>query len=99
MTLDQLTPGDEARVLDIRAGRGLQQRLNHLGIHLGDTVCISGCGAFRGPFLVRVHGMQIALGRGIARHIFVEPVGGSTSPLPNGRRFGRHNRRRGRSRR
>jgi len=89
MTLDQLRPGDEARVLDIRGGHGLQRRLNYLGIHPGDTVRLSGRGAFRGPFLVDVHGTQIALGRGVARHVLVEPSG-RAPVLPRRRhRFGR----------
>ena len=44
MTLDQLRPGDKARVVDIAAGAGLQQRLNHLGIHPGDIVRLAGRG-------------------------------------------------------
>ena len=96
MTLDQLNPGDEARVLDIRAGLGLRRRLNHLGIHIGDTVVLSGHGAFRGPLLVQVQGMQVALGRGVARHVLVEPLGRSTAtphpPLSPGRRTRYHRR-------
>jgi len=100
MTLDQLTPGDNARVIDIRGGRGLCQRLNHLGLHTGDTIRMSGRGAFHGPLLVDVHGMQVAIGRGIARHVLVEPLGraSSATPVPD-RRFGRrHGRRRRRLR-
>lgn len=92
MTLDQLPPGDEARVLDIRGGHGLQRRLNHLGIHLGDTVRMSGRSAFRGPLLVQIHGMRVALGRGVARHILVEPLGRSSTPWGHGRRFWRPSR-------
>lgn len=87
MTLDQLGPGDEARVLDIQAGRGLQQRLNHLGIHSGDTVRLSRRGAFRGPLLIQIHGMQVALGRGVARHILVEPLGEPAGPRGRRHRF------------
>jgi len=89
MTLDQLSPGDEARVLDIRGGRGLQRRLSHLGIRSGDTLRMSGRGAFRGPLLVQIHGMRVALGRGVARHILVEPLGRPSMPWGHGRRFWR----------
>jgi len=89
MTLDQLSPGDEARVLDIRGGHGLQRRLSRLGIHLGDTVRMSGRGAFRGPVLVLIHGTRLALGRGVARHILVEPLGPSSAPWGHGRGFRR----------
>ena len=77
MTLDQLRPGDKARVVSIRAGHGVQRRLSHLGIHPGDTVFLCGRGAFRGPLLVEVHGTQVALGRGIARYVLVEASGES----------------------
>lgn len=98
MTLDQLTPGDEARVLDIQAGHGLLRRLNHLGIHLGDTIRLSGRGAFRGPLLVQIHGTQVALGRGIARRILVEPLDKAAAP-PHNPRSRRHKSRGGRRRR
>ena len=89
MTLDQLGPGGEARVLDIRAGHGLRRRLNHLGIHPGDIIRLSGRGAFRGPLLVQVHGMQVALGRGVARHVLVEAATKTIVPRGRRRRFGR----------
>lgn len=93
MTLDQLHQGDEARVVSIRAGHGVQRRLSHLGIHPGDTVRMSGRGAFRGPLLVQIHGSRVALGRGIARHVLVEPLDGSSGrrgkrPPHRHRRFG-----------
>jgi len=95
MTLDQLHPGDEARVVDIRAGFGLCQRLSHLGLYPGDVVRLLGRGAFRGPLLVEVHGMQVALGCGVARHVVVDVLPGSAKqPLlarhaPPHRRRGR----------
>jgi len=92
MTLDQLRPGDEARVLDIRGGHGLCRRLNHLGIHAGDAVRLSGRGAFRGPLLVEIHGTRVALGRGVARHVLVDPLGGASAPAPRGGRQHRHRR-------
>ena len=45
-----------------------------MGIHPGDTVLVRSSGAFRGPLLVDVHGCRVAVGRGIARRITVEPV-------------------------
>jgi Fe2+ transport system protein FeoA len=74
MTLSQLAFGESARVTAIEGGHGIQRNLNQLGIHVGDVVTLSRCGAFRGPFLVQVHGMQVALGRGVTAHMHVEPV-------------------------
>ena len=64
-----------ARVTDIHGGQGIRRNLNQLGIHIGDIVSIVRSGAFRGPLLLRVHGMQVALGRGVAHHVTVARLG------------------------
>ncbi len=74
MTLAQLELGEFARVVRIAGGHGMRRNLNQLGIHVGDIVFPARRGAFRGPLLVSVHGMQVALGRGVASHVYVEPV-------------------------
>ncbi len=74
MTLDQLSKGTNARVISIAGGPGLYRNLSQMGIHPGDTIVVSGSGAFRGPLLVDIHGIRIALGRGIARRIVVQPI-------------------------
>lgn len=81
MTLNQLRPGETATIVAIDGGTGLRQRLQQMGLHPGDTVSIASTGAFRGPVLVGVHGMQIALGQGVARKIVIEPAsaGGETA--------------------
>ena len=77
MMLSQLPFGELARVALIDGGHGIQRNLNQLGIHVGDVVSLARRGAFKGPFLVLVHGMQVALGRGVATHVHVEPIGGN----------------------
>jgi len=74
MTLDQLSTGANARVLNFVGGAGLYRNLSQMGIHPGDTIVVSGSGAFRGPLLVEIHGIRIALGRGVARRIVVQPL-------------------------
>lgn len=74
MTLDGLQAGDRARVVEIRGGRGLERRLTHMGIHPGDIVLMTQAGIFRGPLLIEVRGCRIALGRGVARRVFVAPI-------------------------
>ena len=79
MTLSQLALGEFARVTRIEGGHGVQRNLNQLGIHVGDVMSIARRGAFRGPSLVLVHGMQVALGRGVATHVHVEPMGANAA--------------------
>ena len=74
MTLDQLSFGKHARVVAVQGGRRLQINLEQMGIHPGDTISVTGSGAFRGPFLVEIHGIRIALGRGVARKIIIDPL-------------------------
>ena len=74
MTLSQLPFGKFGRVTLIEGGQGIQRTLNQLGIHVGDVVSTTNRGAFRGPYLVVVHGMQVALGRGVAAHVHVDPL-------------------------
>jgi len=78
MTLDQLRCGEKGTILEISGGYGLSHRLHQMGLHAGDCVTVSSHAILRGPLLVTVHGMQIALGRGIARRITVKPHAPST---------------------
>jgi ferrous iron transport protein A len=71
-TLDQMFENSQARVIDIRGGSGIRQRLSQMGIHPGDMITILRYGALRGPLLIEIHGSQVALGRGIAAKIIVE---------------------------
>ncbi|MFC2077472.1 ferrous iron transport protein A [Candidatus Bipolaricaulota bacterium] len=82
MTLEQLEFRTEARIVAIEGGHGIERRLAQMGIHVGDAIAVSSRGAFRGPLLVTIHGARIALGRGVAGRIVVEPT--SRKPLREG---------------
>src|SRR4030042_1719548 len=69
--LDQVKTNTRLVVEDISGGWNMRQRLNQMGIHTGDILSVKRCCAMKGPVLVRVHGLGVALGRGIARHILV----------------------------
>lgn len=72
MTLDQVYENRKAKVIDIKGGSGIRQRLSQMGIHPGDEITMLRYGALRGPTLIEIHGSQVALGRGIASRIIVE---------------------------
>ena len=74
MTLDQIAGPVTVKVDRIQGGWELRQRLNQMGIHEGDTLALKQRSRFRGPVLVEIHGIQMALGRGMARHIAVKPL-------------------------
>jgi len=70
-TLDQVPVGLPVKVVDIQAGWGLRRRLSQMGIHPGDKLIVTRSGALGGPVIVSCHGVEIALGRGLARKIIV----------------------------
>ena len=71
-TVDQLSANQKARVIEYQGGLGVRKRLEHMGIHPGDVITVMQRGALGGPILIKVHGFQLALGRGIASKILVE---------------------------
>jgi ferrous iron transport protein A len=70
-SLAHVQAGSVVRVIRIRGGWGIQQRLNQLGIHPGDQIEVKRNGIWGGPVLIRVHGIDMVLGRGMARHVIV----------------------------
>ena len=72
-TLERMPSGSRGRVVEIIGRGGWIYRLYQMGLTPGvivDVVMNIG----RGPIIIRVMGVEIALGRGIARRIIVEPV-------------------------
>ena len=72
--LSQLSEGQPAKVISIEGGVDISKRIQGLGIREGSTV-IKVTGLFsRGPIIVKVGHTQIALGRGMAAKVMVEPI-------------------------
>jgi ferrous iron transport protein A len=72
LTLDELPPGMKARVVSLATGTRALRRLAEMGLTPGTTVEV--LMDYGGPILVKVRGAVIAIGRGMARKILVEPV-------------------------
>jgi len=71
LTLDQIKSGETVWVESIQGGWGCCQRLNQMGIHVGDPVTVKRNARLGGPILAQLHGSEVALGRGMAKHIIV----------------------------
>jgi len=69
-TLDNVPAGARARIKGLNAGHGLATRLMQMGLTPGAEIEV--LNNSRGPILLRVRGVTIALGRGMARKIIVE---------------------------
>jgi len=72
-TLLQMAKGQRGTVLQLKGGRGLVNRLNALGIIPGKKITKVSAMLMRGPVTVEVDRIQIAIGFGMARKIFVNP--------------------------
>jgi len=70
--LDQAKVGSYVRVVGFEDGE-FQRRLKELGIFPGEVIKVGGK-AFFGPLWVEVDGQKIALCRGQAKKIEVEPI-------------------------
>lgn len=75
MTLLETEKGKVYRIKEIHGGRGLRIRLRTIGLHIGDSVeRISEDWA--GPLLIKNISLntKLAIGKGMAMKIIVEPV-------------------------
>jgi ferrous iron transport protein A len=72
MVLLNAKKGDWVRILRLEGGAGLEDKLTQHGIYPGDCVRVLREAPMGGPLLVDVHGREIALGRGVAKKIFVD---------------------------
>ena len=70
--LSRLQRGAKARIVTINAGRGLVQRLMQMGLIPGAIIEV--IENSRGPILLQVESIRIAIGRGMADKILVELV-------------------------
>jgi Fe2+ transport system protein FeoA len=72
-TLGRLPAGARATVMSLPHGHGLARRLVALGLNPGAEVCVLQ-NRGHGPLIVEVHGARLALGRGQADRVAVEPL-------------------------
>lgn len=72
--LTHLQPGGKGKIVAVRGGRMVIQRLNDLGLTLGTELTIKGEAPWGGPVQVLVRGSILALGRGIAAKIMIQQI-------------------------
>jgi Fe2+ transport system protein FeoA len=72
-TLALLAPGSNAVVAALPDAPGLARRLISLGLTPGAEVCMLQ-NRGRGAVILEVHGARLALGRGQAERVDVEPI-------------------------
>jgi len=69
--LSNLKPGEEGVVAFVRGGTTACQRIMDMGLTKGTKIMVLKAAPFNGPIEVSVRGTSLALGRGLAGHVFV----------------------------
>ncbi len=72
MPLAQVPPGARVRVIAIRGGSHLVNRLFQMGLTPGTIVEVIRNDV--GPIVISFRGVTMGIGRGVAMRIFVEPA-------------------------
>jgi len=70
--LSELKPGESGVVVEIQGGFGLARNLEGLGVRVGKKVTKISAQFWRGPQVIKVDNIQIALGFGMSRRVLVK---------------------------
>ena len=74
LNLSEITTGNQVTLTHVQVGQELTSRLTSLGLTPGVTVMVLQNHG-RGPLIINVRGTKVALGRGEAEKLLVEPCG------------------------
>lgn len=72
VTITSLHRGEKAKIMFVRGGKGVIQRLCDLGLTHGTEVSLLREAPLHGPIQIRVRECKLIIGRGIAEKIFVQ---------------------------
>lgn len=70
--LTQIQPGETGIIKEIHGGYGLMRRVQGMGIRPGKKIIKVSSHFWRGPQTIEIDNIQIAIGFGMAKKIFVE---------------------------
>ncbi len=73
-TLDKVRAGETVQVVKTAAGPGATLQLAQLGVCAGATLVVRRSAPLGGPILVESGGSTVAIGRGMARKVFVRTL-------------------------
>ena len=74
MTLTDLESGKQARVIAFNGGPNMIKRLENLGLLRGKTIKKVSNNPFKGPVVVKIDQVELAIGHRMASRITVEPI-------------------------
>jgi Fe2+ transport system protein FeoA len=75
--LNFVSPNEDVFLKEVRGGGQFKRRITDLGLISGTLVHVV-YAATVGPIIIEVKGTRLAIGQGMARRIFVEPISSSS---------------------
>ncbi len=69
--LSELRPGQKARIIALRGGRGFRQRFSGMGLHIGSEIEVLQSTGSNGMILIRTGDTRLMIGHGMAHKIFL----------------------------
>ena len=70
--LTQMQPGETGIVEEIQGGHGLIRKLQSMGVRPGKKIIKVSSHFWRGPQTIEIDNLQVAIGFGMAKRIFVQ---------------------------
>ena len=78
VAISSLKEGQHGKIAFIRGGRNMVQRLLDMGLTPGTRICVVRIAPLGGPVELAVRDSKLAIGKGVASKIFVEPENASS---------------------
>ena len=73
--LTQIDKGKKVKVVEITGGNNFQEKVEAIGLRIGSQVIKLSAQVMNGPVTIQVGSTKLALGRGMAKKIFVDGNG------------------------
>ena len=70
--LTQMQQGEVGTVKEIQGGHGIVRKLQSIGLRPGKKIVKVSCHFWRGPQTIAIDNIQVAIGFGTAKRIFIE---------------------------
>ena len=72
IALSKLKPGDEGTIKYLEDGFEFKRKLNSMGLTEGKKIKVVSRQLLRGPIVIRIGNMEVAIGRGMADRIIID---------------------------
>ncbi len=69
--LNELLPGQKARIIAVRGGRGFRERFSGMGLHIGSEMEVLHSTGSNGMILIKTGDTRLMIGHGMAHKILL----------------------------